>query len=162
MPAPRKLPDNNVLLKMREQGMTYAEIAEEYGTTGGAVYWRLRDAGGVQTRPDHSRYLPWKVKKDHSHARPAVLLRYLSRRDQGDVIPEAKSRQVDKWLIEIKEADVVVCYDREMPPNPASPVTGGFYYSKRRPEDGDNVIRCSPEDVDYTSKVKKVSEPRTV
>jgi hypothetical protein len=155
MPAPRKLPDNTVLLKLREKGMTYAEIAEQYNTTEGAVYWQLRDAGGVKTRPDHSKFLPWKVKSDHSHARPAVLLRYLSRREQGDKIPEAKDRQVTRWLEEMKEADVVVCYDRDMPPNPASPVAGGFYYSKRRPEDGTDIIRCAPEDADDTSKVKK-------
>jgi hypothetical protein len=162
MPAPRKLPDSGVLLKLREKGKTYAEIADEYGVTEGAVYWALRDAGGVKKRADHSKYLPWKVQTDHAHARPAVLLRYLSSREQGKAIPDAKHRQVDKWLEEIKAADVVVCYSRDMPPNPASPVTGGFYYSKRRPEDGEDIIRCSPEEADYTSKVTKAPEPRNV
>lgn len=162
MPAPRKLPDSSVLLKQRERGMTYTEIAAEYGVTEGAVYWALRDAGGVKKRADHSKYLPWKVQTDHAHARPAVLLRYLSSREQGKPIPDAKARQVDRWLAEMKEADVVVCYNRDMAPNPASPVTGGFYYSKRRPEDGDSIIRCAPEDVDHTSKVSKAPEPRTV
>lgn len=161
MPAPRKLPDRDVLLKLRERGMTYEEIATEYNATTGAVYWQLRDAGGTKTRPDHRKYLPWKVKTEHAHARPATMLRYLSRREQGDKIPDPKNRMVDKWLAEIKAADVVVCYSREMPPNPASPTTGGFYYSKRRPEDGENLIRVSPEEIDNTSKVP-TANPHTV
>jgi transcriptional regulator with XRE-family HTH domain len=161
MPAPRKLPDGDVLKALRQQGMTYEEIGEQYGVTAGAVYWQLANAGVVKTRPDHSKYLPWKVKTEHAHCRPATMLRYLSRREQGHTIPAVKERMLDKWLAEVKEADVVVCYGRDIPPNPASP-TGGFYYSKRRPEDGDNLIRVAPEDVDHTSKVKKAPEPRTV
>ncbi len=167
MAAPRKLPSRAVLLQLREGGLSYAQIADQYGVTEGAVYWQLRDAGAVKTRADHSKYLPWMVKTEHAHARPATVLRYLSRREHAekgmaDPLPEAKSRMVDKWLAEVKDADVVVCYSRDMPPNPASPKTGGFYYSKRRPEDGDNLIRCSPEEADYTSKVKKAPESRSV
>jgi hypothetical protein len=63
---------------------------------------------------------------------------------------------LDKWLAEIKEADVVVCYDRTMAPNPAS-TTGGFYYSKRRPEDGDSLVRAGkPGD---TESIPKVVDP---
>jgi hypothetical protein len=61
---------------------------------------------------------------------------------------------LDKWLNEIKEADVVVCYDRTMPPNPASN-TGGFYYSKRRPEDGDSLIR----EESNTGTIPKIEDP---
>lgn len=167
MPAPRKLPSNEVLIKLREQGWSYGRIAEEYDVTEGAVYWQLRDAGATRTRPDHSKYLPWKVKTEHAQARPAAMLRYLSRlelAEKGEMapLPEPKERMVRKWLAEVKEAGVVVCYDREMPPNPASPKTGGFYYSKRRPADGDEIIRCSVEDRDHTSKVRKAPESRSV
>ncbi|MDT0472812.1 hypothetical protein RM863_11820 [Streptomyces sp. DSM 41014] len=145
--------------------MPYAQIGERYDVTEGAVYWKLRDAKAVKPRPDHSKYLPWKVKTEHAHARPAVLLRYLSRREHAeaglsDPLPEAKDRMVTKWLAEVEAAGVVVCYDRDAPPNPASPKTGGFYYSHRTEADGDNVIRCAPEDRDDTSKVKKSPESR--
>lgn len=153
MPAPRKLPSNTELLKLREKGHTYDEIADMFGVTQQAVYFRLREAGGTGTRPDHRKYIPWRVKTEHAHCRPATMLRYLSRREQGDTIPPVKERMLDKWLEQLKEADVVVCYDRDVPPNPASPTTGGFYYSKRTPEDGDNLIRVTPEQVDDTSKV---------
>ncbi|MEV7589696.1 hypothetical protein AB0O42_05420 [Streptomyces sp. NPDC089922] len=126
--------------------MTYEEIAEKYGVTKGAVYWQLSAAGQVKQRPDHKRFIPWKVKTEHAHARPAMMLRLLSRKESGDeTIPDVKLRMLAKWLREVREADVVVCYDRTMPPNPASPSTGGFYYSKRRPEDGDGLIRVDGE-----------------
>ena len=156
MPAPRQLPTSDVLRQLRQQGKTYEEIAAMYGVTKGAVYWQLRDAGISRKRPDHKKYLPWKVRTQHAHARPAMMLRLLSRREQGDEIPEVKNRMLDKWLQEIKEADVVVCYHRDMVPNPASPTTGGFYYSKRRPEDGDNIIRAVEDD---TTNLPKIVDP---
>jgi hypothetical protein len=144
MPAPRQLPSSDVLRALRQKGKTYEEIAEMYGVTKGAVYWQLRDAGLAKTRPDHSKFIPWKIKGDHAHAKPATMLRLHSRREQGDTIPPVKARMLDKWLAELKAADVVVCYRRDMPPNPAS-YTGGFYYSKRRPQDGDSLIRVGEE-----------------
>jgi hypothetical protein len=134
-----------VLRALRQKGKTYEEIGDMYGVTKGAVYWQLQEAGLTRSRPDHSKYLPWKIKSEHAHAKPATMLRLHSRREQGDTIPPVKARMVDKWLAELKAADVVVCYRRDMPPNPASSATGGFYYSKRRPEDGDNLIRADSE-----------------
>jgi hypothetical protein len=156
MPAPRQLPTSDVLRQLREKGKTYEEIAELYGVTKGAVYWQLRDAGLAKARPDHSKYIPWTIKTEHAHAKPATMLRLHSRREQGDTIPAVKARMLDKWLAEIREANVVVCYDRTMAPNPAS-TTGGFYYSKRRPEDGDSLVRDGkPGD---TESIPRVVDP---
>ncbi|MEU8780024.1 hypothetical protein [Streptomyces sp. NPDC048637] len=121
------------------------------------MYWQLRDAGLAQKRPDHSKYLPWKVKTEHAHARPAMMLRLLSRRDQGDAVPDVKERMLDKWLGEVKAANVVVCYHRDMAPNPANPTTGGFYYSKRRPTDGESLVRDTSDD--DTSNLPKIVDP---
>ncbi|MBK3559331.1 hypothetical protein JHN55_22960 [Streptomyces sp. MBT56] len=124
--------------------MTYEEIGNLYGVTKGAVYLQLRDAKISKSRPDHSKYIPWTVRAEHAQARPNGMLRLYSRRAQGEELPAVKARMLDKWLAEIKAANVVVCYHREMVPNPASPA-GGWYYSKRRPEDGDNLIRVDDE-----------------
>ncbi len=146
MPAHKKLPTTDILLKHRRDGMTYEEIGKLYDATRGAVYLALRDASKTAVRPDHSKYIPWKVRTEHSQARPAMMLRLYSRREKGDQIPEVKERMLNKWLGEIKEANVVVCYNREQVPNPASP-TGGWYYSKRRPSDGDALIRVDDNPV---------------
>ncbi|MFF7234169.1 hypothetical protein [Streptomyces sioyaensis] len=122
--------------------MTYEEIADKYGVTKGAVYLALRDAGLAKKRPSYKHLIPWTVKSEHAHAHPVLMLRVLGKQEAGERVPTVKKGMLDRWLAEIKAADVVVCYDREMPPNPASPSTGGFYYSRRRPEDGDSLVRA--------------------
>ncbi|MFF0481091.1 hypothetical protein [Streptomyces sp. NPDC004435] len=153
MPAPRRLPSSDILRSHRAKGLTYDEIAELYGVTKGAVYLQLRDSKQTSKRPDHKRFIPWVVRTEHSQARPATMLRYYSRREQGDEIPPVKERMLDKWLAEIKEANVVVCYNRDQVPNPAS-ATGGWYYSKRRPSDGTSLIR-------FEADVEPEIAPRT-
>lgn len=141
MPAPRLLPDNEVLVQLRRQGWTYADIAREYGTTESAVYLRLRQARATKARPTYKHLLPWTVKREHASAFPAQMLRLLGRMEKGEKLAPVKERMLNKWLADIREADVVVCYQPDQPPNPASPVTGGFFYSRRRPEDGQSLIR---------------------
>lgn len=141
MPAPRLLPDNDVLLKLRRQGWSYEDIAQEYGVTKGAVYLRLKQAKATTDRPDYSHLIPWTVRTEHAHARPAGMLRMLGRREAGLAIPPAKERMLDRWLAEVKEANVVVDYDPDYPPNPANPKNGGWHYRRRKPEDGDSLVR---------------------
>lgn len=142
MAAPRLLPDRTTLERLRRQGVTYREIAERYGVTESAVYQRLKADGLAKDQPvSHKALIPWTVREDHRHAHPALMLRTLSRRMQGLPNSEPRNKMLDRWLEEIKSADVVVCYDPDMAPNPASPVYGGWWYSRRRPEDGDAMIR---------------------
>lgn len=140
MPAPRLLPENEVLTELRRQGWTYANIAAKYGVSEQAVYMRLRAANATRKTPGYKHLIPWRVKREHTFAFPAQMLRLLGRVEKGETLPPVKQRMLDKWLREIKDADVVVSYDPEQPPNWASKV-GGFYYSRRRPEDGDSLIR---------------------
>ncbi|MER7445003.1 hypothetical protein [Micromonospora avicenniae] len=140
MPAPRVLPEINVLKALRSQGWTYGDIAAEYGVSEQGVYMAMRRANATRKTPGHKDLIPWRVRREHAHAFPATCLRLLSRESKGEILPPVKKRLLDKWLRDIREANVVVCYDPEQPPNPASKV-GGFYYSRRRPEDGDSLIR---------------------
>lgn len=142
MAAPRLLPDKTTLERLRRQGVTYREIADQYGVTESAVYQRLKADGLANDQTvSHKALIPWVVKEEHRHTHPALMLRTLSRRQQGLPNSEARNRMLDKWLAEVKEADVVVCYDPDMWPNPASPITGGWWYSRRRKSDGDSMIR---------------------
>lgn len=141
MAFPRRLPDNSVLQDLRRQGWTYDQIAQRYGVSRGAVYLRLREANAVKERPDYSHLIPWTVATKHDNAFPLLMLRNLGRRQSGAELPPVKARMLDKWLAEVKEADVVVCYHPDYPPNPASRDAGGFYYSRRKPTDGDSLTR---------------------
>lgn len=145
MPAPKRLPTSDVLLSLRQQGWTYEDIATEYGVTKGAVYLALRQARATSTRPSHKNLIPWTVRAEHAHAKPAGMLRLLGRRESGEELPAVKSRMLDRWLAGMHDNHLVVCYSPDMPPNPASPTTGGFYYSRRRKSDGKSLIRFTPE-----------------
>lgn len=146
MPAPRQLPASDMLLTLRRQGWSYEDIANEYGVSKSAVYLQLRQARGTKARPSYKHLIPWTVRREHTHAHPVTMLRLLGRRENGESIPAVKERLLDKWLREVKEADVVLCYDPEFPPNPASPTSGGFYYSRRRDSDGDSLTRADDEE----------------
>ena len=59
MPAPRLLPDNDVLINLRDHHhMSYQEIADRYGVTKGAVYLRMKQANHTRPRPDHGAAPP--------------------------------------------------------------------------------------------------------
>ncbi|MEU8086376.1 hypothetical protein AB0B57_22550 [Micromonospora sp. NPDC049101] len=141
MAAPQILPSNTELAKLRFNGWTYAKIALFYGVSEQAVYMRLRKANLTKKTPGFKDLIPWRVKKEHDHAPPNQMLRLLGRLERGDVLLPVKQRSLNLWLADLKEADVVVCYNPDQPPNPASPKSGGFYYSRRRPEDGESLIR---------------------
>ena len=157
MPAPKILPTSDVLVKLRQQGWTYDDIAAEYGVTKGAVYLALRQAKAVKDRPRYDQLIPWTVKSEHASARPAMMLRLFGRREAGLEIPRPKARMLDKWLAEVREADVVVDYAPDFPPNPASPVTGGWHYRRRIAEDGDGLIR-KPEVTEAPSLAQQYSK----
>lgn len=141
MPAPRLLPDNDVLASLRNQGWTYDDIAREYGVSRGAVYLRLKQApGAVSPRARHADLIPWTVAVRHAQAVPARMLRLLGQRENGDSLPPVKTRMLNKWLDEISDAGVVVCYHPQYPPNPASPDTGGFHYARKRR--GERYVRA--------------------
>lgn len=142
MAAPRKLPDTTTLERLRRNGATYKDIAEQFDVTETAVYLRLKAEGLTEERKvSHSELIPWKVKIEHQHDHPALMLRCLSRRRQGLGNSAARDSMLDLWLDQVEAASVVVMYDPDAPANPASPVHGGWFYARRKPSDGDSIIR---------------------
>jgi hypothetical protein len=130
------------LLELKRNGMTYVQIAKRYGVTENAVYLALlKVPGGTKPRPRYDEFIPWRVKSEHLHAVPATMLRCLAREAAGETLPQRRKTTLEGWLKRVREADVVVDYDPDQPPNPASPKHGGFRYVKRRPEDGTGFIR---------------------
>jgi hypothetical protein len=131
VPRPRVLPPDEQLLKMRED-KTYDEIAGIYGVTKSAVAWRFKAMGRTREQPSYKHIRPWRVRAEHEHAHPSLMLRLYGRREAGRDLTPAQERMLDRWLQEVRAADVVIGYDPEFPPNPASPKTGGWFYVKRR------------------------------
>lgn len=142
MPAPRILPDPHELRELKKR-YTYAQIGEMYGVDAQSVYQRIRaDNPNVpKERPRYDDLIPWRIAKPHWYAMPVTMLRLYGRRRAGVELTDKDNRRLDAWLDRMKEADLVVDYDRDQEPNPASPVSGGWRYVRRQPEDGDGLIR---------------------
>jgi hypothetical protein len=138
MPGRQILPDSGTLAQMRRH-MTIAEIAEEYGVSQQAVWYKLRDAGLTENRPPNS--MPWTVRTEHLQSRPALMLRALAKLNRGEELPAQKLRSLEIWRKELDDLGVVVDYAPETPPNPASPIHGGFFYVPRTAEDGEGYTR---------------------
>lgn len=112
MPARAKLPGDDVLRKLVEQGLTDAEIGERYGASGSAVQQRRMRAKPPILRPKdpnrlgHKQYVPWRIRNAHrTDELHKILIRY-SNRMQGrpallkpDNTPSEKAeRELDLWM----------------------------------------------------------------
>jgi hypothetical protein len=138
MPSPRKLPDAGVLLEHAQQGMTNIEIGERYGTTGEAVRQALAKSGYGRSaeRPNHGRFLPWRIRADHVGDVLARRLRALSKKEQGKSLTDSEARLLEEWIKFMdggNEAGVPlsVHYDRLD--------DEGFWLEPRQPGDRDYI-----------------------
>lgn len=150
MPAHKKLPENDELTQLLHQGWSYADLGAEYGVSREAIYKRLRQIPGLtKPRPRYTDTIPWKVAQEHTYATPVALLRLLGRqlvnqaegRDEWAGFSRAAKTRLTNWLAGLDQAGLVVTYGRDIPPNPASPDTGGWAYVPRLPEDDSGYIR---------------------
>lgn len=138
MPSPRKLPDVEVLLDEAQQGLTNQEIGDKYGTTGEAVRQALAKAGYRRgpERPNHGRYLPWRIRADHVGDVLARRLRAYSKREQGKPLTETERRLLEEWIKFMDGGNshglpLSVHYDRSDP--------DGFWLEPRQPGDRDFI-----------------------
>jgi hypothetical protein len=156
MPAPRILPTTDILLALRRphhrhcplgdactgKAHSYAEIAEMYGVTKGAVFWQLREAGKTRPATRYERTLPWAVTREHTWAYPAMMLRLWGREldGRGDEIPADKRALLDSWVERMRAADLVVAYHPDVLPNPASQHGGFAYVPRVATDEPDNFV----------------------
>lgn len=143
MPAVRKLPDNEVLQRLVNQGFKYGQIGAMYSVGEQAVYRQMQRANKTRPRADRKSFIPWKVATQHNRCKVINNLRALAAKEAGETLEVGEARRLELWLQQLREADVVVCYDRNQPPTPGNP-KGGFYYSKRRPSDDPGSIVRPP------------------
>jgi hypothetical protein len=137
---PRALPDNEASVELHKQH-TYNEITAMFAVTMSAVAWRFRSMGLARRQQSYKHLRPWRVKPEHEHAHPSLMLRLYGRNDVGVEVETAQMRTLVRWMSDLEGADVVVGYDPDYPPNPASPRTGGWFYVKRRKGLDQGIIR---------------------
>jgi len=128
---PRKAPDRDTLVKLRQQGMSHQEIADwVWDTTGerisrSTISSALHRAGLTTEAARYSDTIPWRVHVEHLEEYPVRMLRMLGRRRASKDLTDSDNRRLDKWLHLLDENQAVVGYD---PDNTEQ----GFHYVPRR------------------------------
>ena len=154
MPAPRKLPDNTTLRQLRAQNWTLQQIADEYDVTEAAVWKALERAGFTEAKETYQDIIPWEIDPKHRSTAIAQRFRSIMRIKRGQELNANEQHLLDTWLQAMKEADVVLDYHKDAPPNDASR-KGGFFYVKREPRDEGGIVRMP----DPKGSKKKAATP---
>lgn len=117
MPAHRKLPPINDIMRLMEQGHTHGEIAEICSAmtgeriTRGAVTSAINRADkSTTTRVRHDDTIPWKVKARHTTEYQPRMLRCLGRRLKGLPNKPGDDDRLDSWLAWMERERRVVGY----------------------------------------------------
>jgi hypothetical protein len=116
--APRtKVPDKNTLERWRDEGYTQAQMVEltlsEFGevVSRSAIANAMARYGLSAVGPRYDEEVPWQINATHATAHPLRMLRLLGRRNATDDLGEEESRQLDSWLQQLDERQLIVGYD---------------------------------------------------
>lgn len=131
---------------LKNKGYTQSEIARMFGVTRQYVSWIKHTYGGtLSPREEVLKHFPWKVPQEMSETAPARKMR-----DHGEFIATGGKGMSDATLTrlrnfykKLRDEDLVLEFDPEIPPEPGLSNKGGFAYRPRRPEDGDLLIRVN-------------------
>lgn len=134
----------SVIEDLKAKGLSQSEIAEQFGVTRQAVSWHKKTYGGKLTpRESILMNFPWEVSKEQSQASPYKRLRdhgeFMATKGKG--MSEDKLKRLRSFYKKLRDENIVVEYDPTLPPEPGVSRKGGFAFRKRRPEDGDSLIR---------------------
>lgn len=132
--------------ELRRKGYNQTEIAEMHGVTRQAVSWHKVVYGGEMTpRQVVNKQWPWKTSKAHG-----ASTAYQRLRDHGEFIATGgkgmshdKLVRLTKWYQHLRESDLVLEFDPDLPPEPGLAPNGGFAYRKRLPSDNNLLIRVN-------------------
>jgi hypothetical protein len=136
MPA-TKIQDRAEVLRWFEQNKTYAWMVEQYKKkynieTTEPMWAAFRRRNQIERRNTRSDDLiPWKLKDEHRHLYPAMMLRTEGRLRAGKPVAADKARKLERWKQSLQEDNLVVHYDPETPE--------GFFYIPREEQDTDLI-----------------------
>ncbi|WP_371671213.1 hypothetical protein OG985_28495 [Streptomyces sp. NBC_00289] len=139
---PRKIQDEAEVIRWFEEGKTYewmqAEYLRKYNIETSVPMWSaFRRRKGLDRRNlrDDS-LIPWKIKAEHRHMYPAIMLRVEGRVRADRNNSERDLNRVTSWKEMLAEGNLVVHYDPD--------TEDGFFYVPR--EDGDTDLIRRPKD----------------
>ncbi|WP_256356162.1 hypothetical protein [Streptomyces sp. PKU-EA00015] len=79
--------------------------------------------------------LPWKVKDEHRHMYPAIMLRVEARRRADRDVSDRDLKRLTSWKQSLNEDQLVVHYDPD--------TEAGFFYVPREAQDDDLIRKPS-------------------
>ena len=135
-----------VIDELKSKGFTQSDIARMYGVTRQAVSWHKKMYNGHHTpRETVLANFPWKVSSLQGRCSAFRRLR-----DHGEYVATGGKGMSDEKLSRlrgfyktIREENVVLEYDPDIPPIDGFASEGGFRWVKRTKRDGDLLIRVN-------------------
>ena len=152
----RKLPPDETLLRWKQEGLSFQEIADRASLVTGekvtraAVSLRMKAMGLGKTQARYLETIPWRVRPEHLNHHIPTMLRYEARVMRGEELPPDAAKRHASWKRRLEEANAVVDY---MPQHP-----DGWVYRKRKPQDGDGVIRRPEVPAEVPDEVARKAE----
>lgn len=128
------------------KGYNYRQIGDMHGVTRQAVEWQVKTYGGrLNTRQQIKELWPFETKKLHSKSKA-----YQRLRDHGEYMrqlsfkgfSEDKKKRLIAWWRMLRDDNVVLEFDPNIPPAPGM-AGGGFRYVPREDGDDDLLIRVN-------------------
>lgn len=131
---------------LKAQGYNQTQIAKMFGVSRQAVSWHLKTYGGRLTpRQVANESWPWDTTSAHGKAKP-----YQRLRDHGEFMAtggrgmsEDKLKRLRSWWHKLREENLVVEFDPNLPPVPGVSPRGGFAYRQRVSDDDELLIRVN-------------------
>ncbi|NUK43204.1 hypothetical protein HRW13_20545 [Streptomyces lunaelactis] len=136
MPA-TKIQDKTEVLRWFREKRTYLWMVEQYKTkynitTTEPMWAAFRRREGIDRRNTRSdNLLPWKLKEEHRHLYPAMMLRTEGRLRAGKTVAETKAKKLASWKQSLEQDNLVVHYDPD--------TEEGFFYVPREQQDTDLI-----------------------
>ncbi|GIH68357.1 hypothetical protein Mth01_06100 [Sphaerimonospora thailandensis] len=98
---------------MAAEGWSNARLAAHFGVTESGILQAKRATGLSKPMTDHSRALPWTLRREHSQSGPATNLRNLSAATQGRTVPKDKLNTALRWANRLVGNGLDITYDPE-------------------------------------------------
>ncbi|ETK36610.1 hypothetical protein [Microbispora sp. ATCC PTA-5024] len=105
--------DQGELARLAAEGWSNARLAEHFGVSESGILQAKRAAGLSKPMTDHSRALPWRLRREHSQSGPATNLRNLSAVAQGRPAPKDKVATAVRWASRLVDGGLDIAYDQE-------------------------------------------------
>ncbi len=146
MPAKTEL-SIGVIDELKAKGYSQSEIAQMFGVTRQAVSWHKRTYNGRRTPREEvlEDHFPWDTESQHRNTSPCRRLR-----DHGEFMvtggvgmSDDKLDRLRSFYRQLRDENVVLEYDPDLPSQPGFCFDGGFALRPRVASDGDLIIRVN-------------------